>query len=153
MAANTFVATHYRTLDTKGRLILPPAYREAIASHTQEGAEIGFWLTGFYGRLVAYMPKDWDVVFQQLNKIPFTNIKLSHFKSKVIGLASFLSPDSQGRIRIPQPLLREAKLEKDIVLVGMQDKFEIWDQASFDAILTNEDMSEAIASTGLELSL
>ena len=148
-----FLNTHYRSLDAKGRLILPPEYRESLAANGQEGAEPGFWLTGFYGRLVAYLPKNWEAIMGQLCKIPFTNVKLFHFKSKVMGLASFITFDGQGRVRIPQPLMREAGLVKDVILVGMADKFEIWDQQRFDNILTTEDMSEALASTGLEISL
>ena len=153
MDTQQFLSTHYRALDTKGRLILPPEYRECLISHSQNSDPCGFWLTGFYGRLVAYFPEHWTLVSQQLCKIPFTHVKLSHFKSKVMGLASFLTFDMQGRIRIPQPLLREAGLEKDCVLVGMMDKFEIWDQSRFDSILTTEDMSEALTATGLEISL
>ncbi|MBQ7607127.1 MAG: division/cell wall cluster transcriptional repressor MraZ [Desulfovibrionaceae bacterium] len=153
MGGRYFVNTHYRSLDAKGRIILPPEYREGLAACSQESEEQSFWLTGFYGRLVAYIPAQWETITEQLCKIPFTNVKLSHFKSKVMGLATCLSPDAQGRVRIPQPLVREAGLEKDVVLVGMLDRFEIWDQHRFDEIMTNEDMSEAIAATGLEISL
>jgi len=149
----SFLSTHYRSLDAKGRLILPPEYRESLAACAQEGIEAGFWLTGFYGRLVAYLPKNWEQIMAQLCKIPFTNVQLSHFKSKVLGLASFITFDGQGRVRIPQPLMREAGLVKDVILVGMADKFEIWDQARFDSILTTEDMSEALASTGIAIPL
>ena len=148
-----FVNSHARVLDTKGRLMLPPEYREGLQTVLEEGAELGFWLTGFYGRLVAYLPKDWAKITEQLRNIPFTDIKLSHFKSKVLGLATFITLDAQGRVRIPQPLMRAAGLEKDVLLVGMCDKFEIWDQRRFDDILANEDISEAVAKTGLEISL
>ncbi len=153
MVCRYFVNTHYRSLDTKGRLILPPEYRDGLSACSQDAEGQSFWLTGFYGRLVAYIPAQWDVITEQLSKIPFTNVKLSHFKSKVMGLAACLSPDVQGRVRIPQPLMREAGLEKEVVLVGMLDRFEIWDQKRFDDIMTNEDMSEALAATGLEISL
>jgi len=153
MSADQFSSTHYRTLDTKGRLILPPEYRDCLLTHASEGDSCGFWLTGFYGRLVGYFPENWKCISEKLCAIPFTNVKLSHFKSKVMGLASFLTFDGQGRVRIPQPLLREAGLEKDCVLVGMLDKFEIWDQQRFDSILTTEDMSEALTSNNINIPL
>ena len=78
---------------------------------------------------------------------------LSLFKSKVIGLAQFVTPDGQGRIRIPQPLLREAGLEKDGVLLGMYDKFEIWDQSRFEALSTDVDISEELDASQIELDL
>ncbi len=153
MSARYFVNTHYRSLDTKGRLILPAEYRASLRACAPEASEPGFWLTGFYGRLVAYLPEKWEKITDQLCALPFTNVKLSHFKSKVMGLATYLTPDAQGRVRLPQPLLREAGLTKEVILVGLADTFEIWDQARFDAIMTDEDMSEALASTGLVVSL
>lgn len=153
MDLQLFINSHARTLDAKGRLMLPSEYREGLAKVAGTEAEGSFWLTGFYGRLVAYLPEDWSKIMTQLQKIPFTDLKLSRFKSKVMGLATLMVPDAQGRIRIPQPLMRAAHLEKDVLLVGMCDKFEIWDQASFDEIMTNEDISEAVANTGLEISL
>ena len=61
-------------------------------------------------------------------------------------------PDAQGRVRIPQPLMREAGLCKDVVLVGMYDKFEIWDQGRLDAIELT-DVSAELAASGIEFSL
>ena len=58
----------------------------------------------------------------------------------------------QGRVRIPQSLMREAGLQKDVMLVGMLNKFEIWDQNRFDA-LQLEDVSEELAASGVDISL
>ena len=69
-----------------------------------------------------------------------------------MGLAQELTPDPQGRIRIPQALMREAGLQKDVMLVGMLNKFEIWDQKRFDA-LQLEDVSEELAASGVDISL
>ncbi len=79
--------------------------------------------------------------------------RLSHIsKSKIIGLAQEFFPDSQGRIRISQSLMREAGISRQIVLVGLLDKFEIWDQARSDA-LPMEDVSEELLACGIQLSL
>ena len=145
-----------RSLDPKGRLMLPPEYREALCAGSadgEDGESTGtFWLTAFYGRLVAYLPADWDAVTEQLSRIRIPSPKLSHFKTKVMGLAQELTPDPQGRIRIPQALMREAGLQKDVMLVGMLNKFEIWDQKRFDA-LQLEDVSEELAASGVDISL
>ena len=69
-----------------------------------------------------------------------------------MGLAQELAPDPQGRVRIPQSLMREAGLQKDVMLVGMLNKFEIWDQNRFDA-LQLEDVSEELAASGVDISL
>ncbi len=138
-----------RSLDPKGRLMLPPEYREGLCAASENGA---FWLTAFYGRLVAYLPEDWGAVPTQLCRIALPSPRLAHFKTKVMGLAQELIPDAQGRVRIPQALIREADLKKDVMLVGMFNKFEIWDQSRFDA-LSIEDVSAELAASGLDISL
>ena len=138
-----------RSLDPKGRLMLPPEYRDGLIA---DGGSGTFWLTAFYGRLVAYLPAEWDVVTEQLSSIPMPSPRLSHFKTKVMGLAQEMLPDAQGRVRIPQSLMREAGLQKDVMLVGMLSKFEIWDQTRFDA-LTLEDVSDELAASGVTISL
>ena len=151
-----FVSSFSRSLDAKGRLMLPPEYREgleagALAGGTGSGS---FWLTGFYGRLVAYLPQNWEEIVEQLNKISFSSKPLSHFKSKIIGLAQELTPDQQGRVRIPQPLMREAGLVKDVLLVGLYGRFEIWDQKRYDELMIDEESVAAeLANTGLTIPL
>ncbi|RRD72362.1 MULTISPECIES: division/cell wall cluster transcriptional repressor MraZ [unclassified Desulfovibrio] len=138
-----------RSLDPKGRLMLPPEYRESLLAHSETGS---FWLTAFYGRLVAYLPDQWAHVAEQLGSIALPSPRLAHFKTKVMGLAQELVPDAQGRVRIPQSLMREAGLKKDVMLVGMLSKFEIWDQERFDG-LELEDVSAELAASGVEISL
>lgn len=149
--------------------MLPVEYREALlacaSSKTSEPsarlaevpplagpAEVAFVLTGFYGRLVAYTLEDWERNVEQLSRVRNPSMKLSRFMSKVMGLAEEVVPDSQGRIRIPQPLMREAGLIKDVVLVGLGRKFEIWDQARFEA-LELEDVADELAAGGIDISL
>ena len=144
-----FTKSLSRSLDPKGSLMLPPEYRDGLCA---EGATGAFWLTAYYGRLVAYLPENWEKITEQLSSIPMPSPRLSHFKTKVMGLAQEMLPDAQGRVRIPQSLMREAGLQKDVMLVGMLSKFEIWDQTRFDA-LTLEDVSDELAASGVTISL
>ncbi len=132
----------YRSLDAKGRLMLPVEYRETLAACSASG---GFVLTLIYDKLVAYMPEQWQDIRTQLSSIKNPSKTLSNFISKTLGLAEELIPDAQGRVRIPQPLMRAGKLSKDIVLVGLNSKFEIWDQELFEA-LEIENVSDDLAS-------
>lgn len=144
-----FRKSQYRSLDPKGRLMLPPEYREALAALSPEG---GFVLTGDQGRLVAYTPADWEDTREKLARIKRPSLQLSRFMSKILGLAEEMIPDAQGRVRLSQPLMRAAGLTKDVVLVGMGWKFEIWDQARFEALET-EDVSAELESLGIDISL
>ncbi len=122
--------------------MLPVEYRETLAACSASG---GFVLTLIYDKLVAYMPDDWQALRNQLTSIKSPSVKLGNFITKTLGLAEELIPDAQGRVRIPQPLMRAGKLKKEIVLVGLDSKFEIWDQAAFEALET-ENVSEELAA-------
>ncbi|BAV91870.1 division/cell wall cluster transcriptional repressor MraZ [Candidatus Desulfovibrio trichonymphae] len=143
-----FTKSLSRSLDPKGRLMLPAEYRDALIQGDGTGT---FWLTCSFDHLVAYLPADWEVFTEQLNRIRFPSRQLSHFKTKIIGLAQDLIPDAQGRVRIPQSLMREAGLQKDVMLVGMHSNFQLWDQNRFDA-LTFGDISEELAAAGVDIA-
>lgn len=156
MAAQ-FNGSYFRSMDAKGRLMLPPKFLDALgaAGHGGDAAdpEAGaFWLTAYYGHLTAYLPVQWKAIVEQLSGIRMPPPALAHFKTKVIGLAHELIPDAQGRVRIPQPLLRAAGLGHEAVLVGMLDKFEIWAQERFDD-LPDEDVSGELAARNVLLDL
>ncbi len=144
-----FSKSHYRSVDAKRRFMLPVEYREALALHSPSAS---FVLTGFYGRLVAYTIEVWKQNSTQLTSIKNPSLPLSRFISKVLGLAEEVTPDAQGRVRLTQPLMREAGMTKNIVLVGLNDKFEIWDQNRFEA-LELEDVSADLAARGVDISL
>lgn len=129
--------------------MLPAEYRDALIKGGGTGT---FWLTCFFDHLEAYLPADWEDFTEQLNQVPFPSRQLSHFKTKIIGLAQDLIPDAQGRVRIPQSLMREAGLQKDVMLVGMHSRrFQLWDQNRFDA-LTFGDVSEELAAAGVDIT-
>lgn len=144
-----FIGTYNRALDSKGRIMLPPSFLKALES---DGEIKPFWLTGLYGRLTGYTQDRWEEIVEKLCSVKLPSLKLSNFKTKLVGMAQEISPDSQGRIRAPQSLIREAGLGKEIVIVGILDKFEIWDQARFDAISV-EDVSDELIRFGIDLSL
>ncbi len=133
--------------------MLPTEYRAALAG--QGGT---FWLTCLYGRLVAYLPDEWDEFVEKLHGITSPSVALIRFAAKVIGLAEELSCNPQGRVRIPQTLLAEAGIGQDqgarpeVMVVGMFSRFEIWSLERFNAIdLT--DVSGELTAKGIHLGL
>lgn len=149
--AALFTGSFFRSMDGKGRLLLPPSFLQALKS-AAGNSESSIFITAFYGRLVAYLPENWNETVRQLCKIGLPSPRLANFKTKLLGLAEEFSPDAQGRIRLSRPLAREAGLEKDLVLVGMLDKFEIWSRSRFDA-LRDEDVSVELQACGLDIKL
>jgi MraZ protein len=130
--------------------MLPPEYREVLFADGGNGA---FWATCYFGSLHAFLPADWMQKVEALGAIPTQTVAMSHFKTKLMGLAQELVPDLQGRVRIPQVLMRAAGLEKDVMLVGMGKNFEIWDQRSFDNLTIDDEVSKELLASGVDLSL
>ena len=149
-----FCKSSQRSLDDKGRLMLPCSYRQAL----EEQGLHSFWLTCLYGRLVACLPADWDVFMEKLNGISTPSPALVRFMAKTVGLAEELTWTAQGRVRIPQPLLKEAGIvpqpgqKTEVMVVGMFSRFEIWDLERFNAIDV-EDVSQELTARGIDLVL
>ncbi|MBD5641387.1 MAG: division/cell wall cluster transcriptional repressor MraZ [Desulfovibrio sp.] len=148
------MGTYYRALDSKGRLLLPPRFIEALAGAAESAGHErpSCWLTMLYNRITGYLPEAWEETVAKLCAIPMPSRQLSNFKTRLIGMAHEIFPDAQGRVRIPQPLARCGNLQKDIVLAGLMDKFEIWDQGEFEAV-PSEDVSAELAASGIVVNL
>ena len=144
-----FTGSYNRALDAKGRLLLPQNFLQTLSEDNENRT---FWITSFYGRLTAYKAGQWEKIVEKLCSLSLPSIRLSNFISKIIGLAHELTPDGQGRIRIPQPLMRDAGISREIVIVGIMNKFEIWDQERFDGIAL-EDVSMELVNSGIDITL
>ncbi len=140
-----FKKSFCRSVDAKGRLMLPVEYRETLVAHSS--AE-GFFLTVIYDRLTAYTYEEWQPLYEKLIAVKSPVIAVRNFVSKTLGLAEELVPDAQGRVRISQSLMRAGRITKDIQLVGKGATFEIWDQAEFDNLIV-EDISVELAKFDL----
>ena len=120
-----------RSLDSKGRLMLPPEYRDIVYAASSSGS---FVLTGYDGCIVARVLPEWETFKEQVNQLPDTRRVWRDLKRQVLGRAEMVELDAQGRVRISQTLMRYAGLRKDVLLVGQEGKFEIWDTQRFDGL-------------------
>ncbi|MEA4857448.1 MAG: division/cell wall cluster transcriptional repressor MraZ [Solidesulfovibrio sp.] len=120
----------YRSLDPKGRLMLPPEYREEVLRHVPDGR---IMLTNnFDGAVSGYPMPVWEEVeasFKEGNKLDPRIRDLERF---LISGAMEVVVDKQGRILIPPYLRSFADLDKELVLAGVGEKFEIWNQGKFE---------------------
>ena len=94
-----------------------------------------------------YSQDEWNQFVAELNTLPRMNKdRLEIFKRYFFGSASEGSFDKQGRVSVPASLRKAAHLEKDVVLVGVQDRVEIWDKALWEerSMVSEEDL-DAIA--------
>ena len=107
------------TIDAKGRLIVPAKFREALGDE--------FVVTkGLDGCLFVYSNSEWNAFEEKLRTLPLTNKNARQFTRFFLAGAAACEVDKQGRILLPQVLREFAKLEKDVVLVGVASRIEIW---------------------------
>jgi len=143
----------HRTQDPKGRLMLPPEFRDEVFTQSSEGK---LMLTNFDECIAVYPLPEWLVIEQSFANLNMANRKLRDFHRFFISSAEEVTLDKQGRILIPPHLRNYAGLHKDIVLAGVGRKFEIWDLERFEAqrqaLSANMDnVMDTLAESGFEL--
>ncbi|MFT3897004.1 MAG: division/cell wall cluster transcriptional repressor MraZ [Thermomonas sp.] len=116
------------TIDDKGRLAIPTAFRDAVA---KAGNQLVLTYNPFEsGCLYLYPQPVWEKVRDQVNALPRTRSVNRNLQLKLVGAASFVELDGSGRISIPASQRSACGLEKRAVLLGMGDKFELWGEAA-----------------------
>ena len=115
------------TVDDKGRLAIPTAYRELVAGAcanrlvvTYDPFESGcLWL---------YPYAEWEKVRDQINALPMVKRAHRDMQMKLVGAASIVEPDGAARILLPASQRATTGIEKKAVLLGMGNKFELWSE-------------------------
>ncbi len=116
-------------LDAKGRLALPTRYRGPLDDRCQ-GQVV---LTVHDDRcLLLYPQPDWDEIERKLVRLPNQNKRTRTLQRLLLGHATELEIDKSGRILIPPRLREFASLEKRVVLAGLGNKFEIWNEEAWE---------------------
>lgn len=113
------------SIDVKGRLIIPSKFREILGED--------FVITkGLDGCLFVYPQDEWKTFENKLRTLPLTNKDARTFTRFFLGSAVDGGLDKQGRVLISSALRNFAGLDKEVVLVGVLDRIEIWDKAKWD---------------------
>jgi MraZ protein len=132
-------------LDAKGRLAIPTRYR----TYLTESCGGKFCATVHPDVcLMLYPLHEWGPVQRKVMKLSNMNKKARDLQRLIIGYASELDMDTNGRLLLPPSLREFAKLDKQVVLIGVGNKFELWDEARW-----NERQNEWLADGGNESSL
>ncbi len=124
----------YHTIDNKGRIIIPARFRDIIKANGGDCVMV----SRMDNCLVGYPMEEWRNIESKILDMSEKSGNIRRFRRVFIGGASACNCDKQDRILIPQALREYAVLEKDIVLVGVLDHFEIWSRENWD--LENTDL-------------
>lgn len=126
------LGTHTPKLDDKGRLILPAKFREELDG--------GVVITrGQEKCLVIFSSTEFDAVLKSASAAPLTNKDARDYARVLMSGANAETPDKQGRVTLPQHLRAYASLEKDLVVIGVGNRAEIWNSAAWNEYLAAQE--------------
>ncbi|MBI3317993.1 MAG: division/cell wall cluster transcriptional repressor MraZ [Candidatus Omnitrophica bacterium] len=118
-----FYGEHEHTIDRKGRLIIPSRFREAMKDHYVER----FVVTRGLDRCLFLFPEDeWKAQENRFRSLSFTKQEARRFNRFYFSGACELVCDRQGRVLVPQYLKDFAGIQRDVILVGVSNRIEIW---------------------------
>jgi MraZ protein len=138
---------YQHSVDEKGRVVMPSKFRDRL--------EDGLVVTKGQERCLFVFAADrWADEVAKIERLPRTNRRNRNFARSFFGGASDQQLDKQGRLQIPPALRSYAGLEKDVVILGIADRLEIWDAAAWaevsdEADQSYSDIEEALSEEGI----
>ncbi len=130
------LGTHAPKLDDKGRVILPAKFREEL----QGGLVI---TRGQENCLYVFSSAEFQAVHDKIRQAPVTSIEARNYLRVFLSGASDELPDKQGRVTIPAALRQYAGLDKDLVVIGVGARAEIWNAKSWNEYLAKQETAFA----------
>jgi MraZ protein len=126
------LGTHTPKLDDKGRVILPAKFRDELQS--------GLVITrGQENCLYVFSAAEFAAVHDKIRQAPVTNVDARNYLRVFLSGASDEQPDKQGRVTIPAALRQYAGLDKDLVVIGVGSRAEIWNASAWNEYLKRQE--------------
>ena len=142
-----FIGEYSHNLDEKGRLAVPKKFRTDLS----KGAVV---TKGLDNCLFLYTKSEWKKLADKLATLPFSQSKARAFARLMLAGAMDVNIDKQGRVMLPEYLRNFAGLKKQVVVAGLYNRLELWDQKNWEAYKTkSEKDSENIAEDMFELGI
>ncbi len=120
---------YLHTLDEKDRFIFPAKFREKVKALEKKK----FFITrGLDGCLFLVSQEAWEKLEDKLKSLPFTKQQSRSFNRLYFSGASEIDIDTQGRITLPEYLKEFAQIQREVVIIGVADRIEIWGKDRWD---------------------
>lgn len=119
-----FIGEYNHNLDDKGRLAIPAKFRAIL----KKGAVV---TKGLDNCLFLYSKEQFEKIAQKFASLPLSQAKARAFSRHMLAGAMDLEFDNQGRITLPEYLRKFSSLKKGIIIAGLYDHLEIWDEAAW----------------------
>ena len=142
-------------LDAKGRMAMPSKYRERLLD--QCNGQMIVTVDRSDACLLLYPLPEWEDIERKLVRLGNLNSQARRLQRLLIGHATEVELDTNGRILLPPPLREFAQLDKRIALTGQGNKFEIWDEQTWseqrDTWIASDDQNAELSAELESLSL
>ena len=124
------IGEYHHNIDEKNRLVIPSKFRADIGKK--------FILTrGLDKCLFIYSSNEWETIVAKLKKLPFTHKDSRYFTRFFLSGAIECELDNAGRVCITSPLIEYADITKECVIIGANDRLEVWSKESWDKFLND----------------
>ena len=127
-----FSGKHYKSLDVKGRLIIPAPFREILSSN--HSSKLIITNEVFDKCLCAYAVDEWQQLIDRVSQLPQTSDAVKYYMRRVIGSAVECEIDKQGRVLVAPALRVDSGLNGEVVLLGLGNRIEIWDKTELEGV-------------------
>jgi len=129
-------------LDSKNRLTIPAKIRTELG-------EKPVLTRGLDNCLFIYPHRDWELFMEKLSKLPLSQKKARSFKRFMLSSANEIEIDDMGRMLIAETLRKYAQLKKSVVIIGVQDRVELWDEKVWNSYIAEAEKESGDLSEGL----
>jgi len=142
-----FIGEYNHNLDNKGRLAVPVKFRNDL----KKGVVI---TKGLDGCLFLYTISEWKILAEKLSKLPISQSNTRAFARLMLAGAMDAQVDKQGRIVLPDYLRKYASLKKKVIIGGLYNRLEIWDEEAWGKYKNktekeSEDIAEKLGELGV----
>lgn len=142
-----FIGEYRHTIDAKKRLAVPAKFRKNLG-------EVAVLTKGLDKSLVLYPMKEWEELAGKLSKLPVGQSGTRSFVRTMLAGAADIEIDSLGRILVPEYLKDFAGLKKNVVIAGLFNRLEIWDEEAWNDYKKNSekntgDVAEKLGELGV----
>jgi len=143
VVVEVLMGEYAHTIDAKGRVILPADLRSELGE--------SFVITkGLDSCLFVYEQAEWDALSEKLRQLPLAKPEARAFVRFFFSGARTLECDKQGRFLVPGTLRSYAGLKKDVVLIGVSNRVELWDKAAWEKY--NDEVNPMVTEIAAQLT-
>ena len=143
LVINMLIGQYKHTIDSKKRLALPAKFRGELGSKV-------IITKGVENCLVVYTEKEWEIMSQKLGNLPISQTEARSFTRHLLASAMEVTLDKLGRVLIPDYLKEYSNLKKDVVICGLSNRLEVWDEQKWESYTKNAEkgVEEVVSKLG-----